>query len=201
MTRRPSAREVSRFAWGGWGKHAAVRVSGWGMAADVWAVGPCVFEIRNRDTGEPLGGRETIRLPDPIPGRPPETIQSAIDSIRARGKLNEAAIVEAYGDRAPPREVLELIEEGDRQHMQMAFADIQEHADRGLKVQQKLKCAAQTGAAPHRDRWPVYQAFVDSEHAHDPSLKWPELKRLAARHFKVDPRTIDRHCTEPRKRR
>ncbi|MFI5165546.1 MAG: hypothetical protein ACHQQS_02915 [Thermoanaerobaculales bacterium] len=80
-------------------------------------------------------------------------------------------------------------------HIRLRLALSQMEAD--AAVGEAVRAGGAKRAAVDPTRADSMQAFVDGEHTRDPRATWPELQRLAARHFGVCKRTVRRNCRNP----
>ncbi|QSA98612.1 hypothetical protein [Methylococcus sp. EFPC2] len=76
------------------------------------------------------------------------------------------------------------------------------HLLRGKKIQKGAKAGHElTHGTPKEkaQKWADYQAFIENKYANNQSLTYSDLQKLAAAHFRVSAKTIQRNTSNPRK--
>lgn len=71
--------------------------------------------------------------------------------------------------------------------------------ERGEKQIESSSRGGDAAAEPHREKWPLYQAYIDSLHSKKPNLSYADMQRSAAANFQVSAKTIQRNTENPKK--
>lgn len=77
-------------------------------------------------------------------------------------------------------------------------------ANRGRKMLLDAKKGAEIQYGTKEERielYEEYQSYADRVYKENKSLSWTEIKKLTAKHFNVSSKTIQRNCTNPKKKR